>query len=72
MGDGDEKDRPENLCLKPVPVAPDLVIARCLDLISVGDVIRAVELYHRGGAMSYLPSSSLIRVDSDRQPRGVA
>jgi hypothetical protein len=58
VGDGDEEDEPENLCLKPVAVAPDLVIPRCLDLITVEDVIRAVEMYFEGGAYPYLPRAS--------------
>jgi hypothetical protein len=59
IGDGDEKDLPENLCLKPVLVAPKLVIPRCLDLITAGDVIRAIELYYDGGALEYLSGSVL-------------
>ena len=54
VGDGDDKDSPANLCVFPVPVAPDLQIARCMDLITAADVIRAIELYHQGGAYSYL------------------
>jgi hypothetical protein len=68
VGDGDESDRPENLCIQPVAVAPDLVIPRCLDLISVDDVIRAVELYHDGGALTYLrPPPSISRVPNARE-----
>jgi ADP-heptose:LPS heptosyltransferase len=59
VGDGDEKDAPENLCVFPVPVAPDLRIARCMDLIGADDVIRAIELYHRGGAFHYLDDSDV-------------
>jgi hypothetical protein len=55
LGDGDEKDRPENLCVDPVAVSPDVSIGRCMDLITADDVIRAVELYYRGGALRYLP-----------------
>ena len=54
LGDGDEKDRPENLCVAPVAIAPDRHLPRCLDLITAADVIRAVELYHAGGALRYL------------------
>jgi Glycosyltransferase family 9 (heptosyltransferase) len=54
LGDGDEKDLPDNLCVQPVSVGPDLDIARCMDLITADDVIRAVELYHDGGALKYL------------------
>jgi ADP-heptose:LPS heptosyltransferase len=53
VGDGDPKDAPENLCLLPTRVARDLVIPRCLDLISADDVIRAIELYYRGQALRY-------------------
>ncbi len=51
VGDGDEKDRPENLCLMPVPVAPEFVIPKCMDMITANDVIRAIELYYEGGAL---------------------
>ena len=49
LGDGDDKDLPENLC---VDVAGSL--PRCLDLIDPSDVIRCIELYFRGGAVRYL------------------
>jgi Glycosyltransferase family 9 (heptosyltransferase) len=57
VGDGDEKDSAANLCILPVHVAPELQIPKCMDLISAEDVIRAIELYHRGGAFSYLAGS---------------
>lgn len=47
LGDGDEKDRPENLCVDPVGTLP-----RCMDLISADEVIRRIELYYDGGALS--------------------
>lgn len=40
LGDGDEKDRPENLCVDPVGSIP-----RCMDLITADEVIRRIELY---------------------------
>lgn len=55
VGDGDDKDRPENLCFYPVEVASSLVIPRCMDMITEKDVIRAIEMYHDGGALTYLP-----------------
>jgi hypothetical protein len=58
LGDGDEKDRPENLCVAPVTISPELVIPRCMDLITAGDVIRAVEMYFDGGALEYLPCTA--------------
>jgi hypothetical protein len=39
----------------PVAVSADLSIGRCMDLVTAADVIRAVELYHAGGALEYLP-----------------
>jgi hypothetical protein len=42
-------------------VAPDLVIPRCLDLITVNDVIRGIELYHDGGALRYLAGAAADR-----------
>jgi ADP-heptose:LPS heptosyltransferase len=55
LGDGDEKDLPQNLCVHPVEITAELSIGRCMDLITAADVIRAVELFHDGGALSYLP-----------------
>ncbi len=54
LGDGDEKESPDQLCILPVQVAPDLRIPKCMDLIGADDVIRAIELYHRGGSYRYL------------------
>jgi Glycosyltransferase family 9 (heptosyltransferase) len=54
LGDGDEKESPDQLCILPVQVAPDLRIPKCMDLIGADDVIRAIELYHRGGSYNYL------------------
>jgi ADP-heptose:LPS heptosyltransferase len=49
LGDGDEKDRPEHRCVDVVGRLP-----RCLDMITARDVIRAIEIYFEGGAISYL------------------
>jgi ADP-heptose:LPS heptosyltransferase len=70
VGDGDEKDSPANLCIFPVPVAPDLQIARCMDLITEDDVIRAIELYHQGGAYSYLAHDNAPAPRESREPIG--
>ena len=51
LGDGDEKDRPENLCVDVVGKLP-----RCLDMITARDVIGRMELYFQGGALNYLTS----------------
>jgi glycosyltransferase involved in cell wall biosynthesis/ADP-heptose:LPS heptosyltransferase len=49
LGDGDEKDRPEHLCVDVVGKLP-----RCMDMITARDVIERIELYYQGGALSYL------------------
>jgi len=49
LGDGDEKDKPENLCVDVVGNLP-----RCMDMITADDVIRRVEMYYNGGSLSYL------------------
>jgi ADP-heptose:LPS heptosyltransferase len=43
LGDGDDKDRPEELCVDVVGTLP-----RCMDMITADDVIRRVELYLSG------------------------
>ncbi|HEX5208426.1 MAG TPA: glycosyltransferase family 9 protein [Steroidobacteraceae bacterium] len=54
LGDRDDKDKPEHLCVDVVGRLP-----RCMDLISVDDVVRAIEIYFQGGAVSYLTRSQL-------------
>ena len=49
LGDGDPKDRPENLGVDVVGSLP-----RCMDLIRPADVIRAIERYFMGGSVRYL------------------
>jgi hypothetical protein len=49
--DGDPKDK--DLCVKPVQIAENLVIPRCMDLISPQSVINAIELHYEGGALKY-------------------
>jgi hypothetical protein len=58
VGDGDDKDQ-HDLCDLPVQVRDDLRIPRCLDLITAGDVIRRIELYHEGGTLLYHPERSV-------------
>lgn len=53
VGDGDPKDNPDARCHKPVPVADDLVIPRCMDMIRAEDVVRAIEMYYEGGALEF-------------------
>jgi ADP-heptose:LPS heptosyltransferase len=49
LGDGDEKDRPENLCVDVVGNLP-----RCLDMITAATVIKRIEMYFDGGVIQYL------------------
>lgn len=51
VGDGDEKD--QSVCLHPVQVRPDLRIPKCMTMLRAQDVIRAIEMYHEGGALQY-------------------
>jgi len=46
LGDGDEKDHPEHLCVDVVGHLP-----RCMDLITAEEVGRRIELYYAGGAL---------------------
>lgn len=46
LGDGDEKDHPDQLCVDVVGKLP-----RCMDMISAEEVIRRVELYFSGGLL---------------------
>jgi glycosyltransferase involved in cell wall biosynthesis len=54
LGDGDKKDRPENLCVDVVGALP-----RCMDMITAKDVIERIEMYFQGGALSYLTSPQI-------------
>jgi ADP-heptose:LPS heptosyltransferase len=49
LGDGDERDKPEHLCVDVVRGLP-----RCMDLIPAAEVIRRIELYFNGGMLAYL------------------
>ena len=57
LGDGDEKDLPEHCCVNVVGTLP-----RCMDMITPADVIRAIEIYFEGGAVSYLTPAENERV----------
>ncbi|MBI3880442.1 MAG: hypothetical protein HY301_10320 [Verrucomicrobia bacterium] len=53
LGDGDEKDSPYSQCLNRTERLP-----KCMDLITSGDVGRAVERYFEGGSIKYLEPES--------------
>ncbi len=48
LGDGDRKDRPENLCVNPVGELP-----RCMDMIQADEVVRRIDTYYSGGSLCY-------------------
>ena len=47
LGDGDEKDHPDQLCVNVV----DRRLPRCMDMISAREVIERIELYFDGGLL---------------------
>lgn len=49
LGDGDEKDQPESLCVDVVGSLP-----RCMHMITPEDVIRRIEKYFEGGTAEYV------------------
>jgi ADP-heptose:LPS heptosyltransferase len=59
LGDGNERDNPGNLCLNVSGHLP-----RCMDMITADDVIRRIETYFDGGAVSYLPFARRRRIAS--------
>jgi ADP-heptose:LPS heptosyltransferase len=65
LRDGDRRDRPENRCADPVDGHP-----RCMDLITPGAVIHAIELYIQGGAVR--PLSLPERAAGERGIRATA
>ncbi|HEX2722800.1 MAG TPA: hypothetical protein VHM24_07775, partial [Gemmatimonadaceae bacterium] len=55
LGDGDEKDNPDQLCVDPVvSEVSKRFLPRCMDMISAEEVIRRIEMYFTGGALQDL------------------
>ncbi|MEX0710897.1 MAG: glycosyltransferase family 9 protein, partial [Pirellulales bacterium] len=52
VGDGDQKDRTD-VCERPVQLTAELRIPSCMQMISAADVIRRIEMYYEGGALSH-------------------
>jgi hypothetical protein len=48
LGDGDSKDRPEELCVDVAGRLP-----RCMDMITASMVIERIEMYFNGGALQW-------------------
>jgi hypothetical protein len=49
LGDGDQKDNADQLCVDPVGDLP-----RCMDMITAAEVCRRIEMYFEGGAITDL------------------
>ena len=65
IGDGDEKDRSDALCLDVVGQLP-----RCMHLIGADEVIRRIEIYFDGGVLRYLhPPEASAHQRADRRAR---
>jgi ADP-heptose:LPS heptosyltransferase len=66
LGDGDDKDRPEALCVDPVGELP-----RCMDMITSEEVVRRISSYFDGGAVQYLGHTDAppIHNDESTEPR---
>lgn len=55
LGDGDQKDNPDQLCVDPVvSEVSKRFLPRCMDMISADEVIRRIEMYFTGGALQDL------------------
>jgi hypothetical protein len=66
LGDGDHKDRPQELCVQTVGSLP-----RCMDMITADEVIRRIEMYFEGGALEYLPGPRAEGLAPGREPADV-
>lgn len=53
VGDGDSKDKDEELCFYPVRVRGQIKIPKCMFMIKPKDVIRSIEMYYEGGLLKY-------------------
>jgi len=64
LGDGDEKDRQENLCVDVVGKLP-----RCMHMITANHVIQRIEFYFDGGALEYLSKAQARAANTVSIPR---
>jgi hypothetical protein len=53
MNDDDERDSEEQRCQLPVLSDSGVKIAKCMDMISVDDVEKAIMTYYEGGVLSF-------------------
>lgn len=67
LGDGDQKDNPENLCVSVVRGLP-----RCMEDIKPDEVISRAKMYFNGGAINYLTADENAWVQAGMEAAGVA
>jgi len=53
VGDGDKKDKKEELCFFPIELEDKISIPKCMHMIKPQDVINAIEMYYNGGILEY-------------------
>lgn len=53
VGDGDDKEKDENLCLFPILKQDNISYPKCMDMIKPQDVTRSIEMYYEGGSLKY-------------------
>lgn len=63
IGDGDNNDRPENLCKNVVGTLP-----YCMDMITSEEVIRRIETYFDGSISTYLDRNQAEKIDRSMNP----
>ena len=66
LGDGDEKDHPDQLCVDVVGALP-----RCMDMIGADEVIRRIESYFSGGLLRYLDDTPDLTPGDASMPAGM-
>jgi hypothetical protein len=71
LGDGDEKDRPEALCVDVVRSTSLRAgpLPRCMDMITAAEVVRRIELYFDGKLVQYLPPATAVSTGDETYER---
>ena len=80
LGDGDEKDRPEALCVDVVAPSTSLrtgpstplrtgPLPRCMDMITAAEVARRIDLYFEGKLIHYLPPAAAVSTGDETYER---
>lgn len=67
LGDGDPKDRPENLCVDVVERLP-----RCMHMITAAEVVRRINTYFQGGVIVPLTRAQRLVADGVRRSHAVS